>query len=127
MFEYPVFLHQSNKAELADEMWTMAEKGMLDISEKDGPTFVLDGVALLHFLPWQRGVTFASFLKMYQDYVAKTYERSLIVFDGYSGSSTKDMQHLKRGCLNVSPDIEFEPESPFLSKKNEFLQNTGNK
>ena len=37
------------------------------------------------------------------------------------------MQHLKRGGLNVSPDIEFEPESPFLSKKNEFLQNTGNK
>ena len=59
--------------------------------------------------------------------MAKTYGIPIIVFDGYSGSSTKDMQHLKRGCLNVSPDIEFEPESPFLSKKNEFLQNTGNK
>ena len=59
--------------------------------------------------------------------MAKTYGIQIIVFDGNSGSSTKDMQHLKRGGLNVSLDIEFEPESPFLSKKNEFLQNTGNK
>ena len=108
-------------------MWTMAEKGMPDISEKDGPTFVLDGVALLHLLPWQRGVTFASLLKMYKDYVTKTYGSPIIVFDCYSGASTKDMQHLKRGGINVSPGIEFEPESPFLSKKNEFLQNTRNK
>ena len=53
-------------------MWTLAEKGIPDISEKDGLTFVLDGVALLQLLPWQRRVTFASLLKMYKDYVQKT-------------------------------------------------------
>ena len=64
---------------------------------------------------------------MYQDYVTNTHGRPIIVFDGFSGSSTKDTQHLKRVGLNVSPDIDFELESPVLSKKNEFLQNTGNK
>ena len=127
LFDSPIFLRQSNKAEIAEEMWVMTEKEMPAVPESDSPAFVLDGGALLHLLPWQRGVTFAAILKTYQDYVAKTYGRPTIVFDGYSSSSTKDMQHLKRGGLNVSPDIEFEPESPVLSKKNEFLQNTGNK
>ena len=76
-------------------------------------------------LPWQRGVTFATILKMYQDYMTNTHAGPMIVFDGFSGSSTKGMQHLKRGGLNVSPDIDFELESPVLSKKNEFFAEYG--
>ena len=37
MFDSPMFLHQSNKAELAEEMWVMTEKQMPDVLESDSP------------------------------------------------------------------------------------------
>ena len=50
-------------------------------------------------------------------------ESPTIVFDGYSGASTKDMEHLRRGCYSFSQDIEFTPQTTLLSKKNEFFNN----
>ena len=105
----------------------MVGEKMPELPEKETASFIVDGGALLHLLPWQIGATFAAILKTYNDYVLRTFIRPTIVFDGYNGPSTKDMAHLKRGCQNVSPTVEFLPETILLSKKNEFLQNPSNK
>ena len=127
LFESPTFLRQANKADLADEIWKTAAEGMPEFSELETHQYVLDGGALLHLIPWQRGVTFATILKSYADNVKRTYGNPVIVFDGYSESSTKDMEHLRRGSRNNFPMIEFTPETMILSKKSDFLENQANK
>uniref|UniRef100_A0A0L8HWL4 Uncharacterized protein n=1 Tax=Octopus bimaculoides TaxID=37653 RepID=A0A0L8HWL4_OCTBM len=58
-------------------------------------TYVLDGGALLHRIPWQLGKTY----KILQDctrYVTKHYGQAVVVFDYEVGLSTKDNTHQRR-------------------------------
>ncbi len=62
---------EAKKPVLADVIW----KGITE--EHNQPTdpvrYVLDGGALLHRLPWQRGSTYSSVIQMYVTYVTQKY------------------------------------------------------
>ena len=60
---------------------------MPELPSQERPQFVLDGGAILHLIPWQRGVPFALVLKTYADYITGTYGQPVVVFDGYQESS----------------------------------------
>ena len=70
----------------------------------------------------KKRVTLTANLKMYQNYVTKTYINQTMVFDDFSGSSAKDKQHLKWGCLNLSTETEFVSKSLVLSRKMSFYK-----
>ena len=127
MFESPTQFRPSAKSELANEIWKNAAEGMPVLCQND-VQYVLDGGAILHIIPWQRGTTFAMILKTYADHINRRYWQSpMIVFDWYPEHSTKDMEHLKRD-INISyPTVEFTPETQLLSKKEDFLANVDNK
>ena len=73
------------------------------------------GLALLHLLRWQWRVTFAAILRLRDRDVQKPN-------NGFWWL----LRHaaLKVRWSHISPDIEFEPKWPVLSKKISFLQNT---
>ena len=52
--------------------------------EKTGNVhFVLDGGAVLHRVPWPRGITYDAICSLYVQYVAKRCGKATVVFDGY--------------------------------------------
>ena len=57
---------------------------------------MLDGGALLHRIVWKKNETFLDIYDRYYKYIVIKYGDAIIVFDGYTGPSTKDMAHLKR-------------------------------
>ena len=66
-----------------------------DIDESETSSFVLDGGALLHRIPWN-GVTYNDVVNQYKIYVMSKYRKCCVVFDGYSECTTKDHEHLRR-------------------------------
>jgi hypothetical protein len=90
--------------------------------------YVLDGGALLHRLPWHRGKTYSDICRQYTNYVRGRYGQPIVVFDGYSeGPSIKDSTHQRRAGAFVGATVHFTEEMVFVSKKDEFLSNKGNK
>ena len=127
LFETPFILRPPTKSDLADELWKAAQEGMPVMPRREEIQYVLDVGAILHIIPWQRGATIASILKTYCDYVTKAYGSPIIVFDGYLGTTTKNIEHLRRGSRRESPVIEFSAETTILAKKEDFLNNLNNK
>ena len=67
LFESTYVMRASNKATLADALWSPK------LAALPGPTgevqYVLDGGALLHCIPWTRGSTWEQILEQYAKYV----------------------------------------------------------
>ena len=94
MFELPQLPWVANKAALADAIWEEVQQGQPESVPPDCH-YIIDRVALLQRLPWQRGQSFDQLCDMYVHYVSRKYGRPSVVFDGYaSGSSTKDITHV---------------------------------
>lgn len=90
--------------------------------------YVLDGGALLHIIPWERGSTYDEICQQYVFYVEKHYNQSMVVFDGYlQGPSTKDATQQRRTRGNVGTATLFESSIKFNSRKDDFLSNKENK
>ncbi len=64
---------------------------------------------------------------MYTEYVTKKYGKAVFVFDGYSGTSTKDMTHQRRTEGRKGVTVTFTEDMHFTMKKMHFLANTSNK
>ena len=80
-------LLKPQKPALADAIWAKLP------SDATGPKgevqYVLDGGALLHRIPWSRGVPkYREIYDMYCQYVTGKYG-AVVIFDGYKQSSTK--------------------------------------
>ena len=82
---------------------------------------------LLHKLSWARGLTFASIIQSYVQYVTKNYGQAIVVFDGYTTVSTKDMTHKRRAKGKTGLAVSFTPEMQLSMPKDTFLSNTSNK
>ena len=96
-------------------------------SAPDNVRYVLDGVALLHRIPWSRGSTYESIIETYSKYVASNYQEAVVVFDGYKELTTKDMtqkRHLK-GKKGVS--VTFSLDMSLSVTKEAFLSDPKNK
>ncbi|KAA0201837.1 hypothetical protein HAZT_HAZT011856 [Hyalella azteca] len=64
---------------------------------------------------------------MYVDFVRK-FQQPTIVFDGYiAGPSTKDITHTRRSRGAAGVKVNFNHDTPFTTKKEQFLTNASNK
>ncbi len=85
--------------------------------------YVLDGGALLHRLPWDRGKTYSELCDMYTNYVVGKYGEAVVVIDGYEGGpSTKDSVHQRRSAGLYLGTINFSDNMIINSKKPQFLR-----
>lgn len=65
---------------------------------------------------------------MYAEYIMGKYRNAVVVFDGYTNEpSTKDCAHLRRTHGISSAQVKFYVNTPFKSKKEQFLSNCQNK
>ena len=127
-FESPQLLSQANKAFLADAMWDIVKESQPESASKLDVHCIVDGVALLHRLPWRRGDLFETIYQMYVDYVMRKYSRTTDVFDGYvDGPSIKDVTHKRRTGSRSGPTGHFHGQTILCSKKEDFLRNKDNK
>ena len=90
LFDSSLLPRKANKPVLADAIWTRTKN-----EQTTKPTgkvhYVLDGGALLHRIPWSRGLTYTEILSLYVQHVTQRYNQATVVFDGYEeGPSTKD-------------------------------------
>ena len=120
-------LLQPQKPVLADAIWAKLP------SDPAGPTgevqYVLDGGALLHRIPWPRGFpTYRGICDLYCSYVTtRKYGAAIVVFDGYTSSSTKDMTQQRRAGGKTGTTVTFSDDMTVTMKKDHFLSNSSNK
>lgn len=89
--------------------------------------FIIDGGSLLHKIPCVKNENYSEIFERYAKYLMNKYGFSTtIVFDGYDGTSTKDLMHLK-SCRSVGREVFFSSEMKITSSKEEFLSFTNNK
>ena len=87
---------EAKKPALANAIWELTS------SVQSGPQssdlqYLLDGGALLHRLPWEKGHTFDEICVQYCRYVTSRYGKASIVFNGYdNGPSIKDATYRRR-------------------------------
>ena len=65
--------------------------------------------------------------RLYTEYVTRKYREAIVVFDGYEGTSTKDMTHQRRAGGRTGATVTFDEDMPVTMKKDEFLANNTNK
>jgi len=88
----------------------------------------LDGGSLIHRLPWTKGATVDTVCMSYVNYVNNHYKDATVVFDGYpSVPTTKDIAHIRRTKGIMLPKVNFNNDTPIITKKDEFLSNPENK
>ena len=97
-----------------------------------GPTgqsqYVLDGGALVHRIPWQRGKTYNDICRLYTNYVTIRNGHAIIVFDGYQEElSTKYDAHGRRTGGRTGTTVDFTRDMVTKSKKEDLLSNKDNK
>ena len=81
----------------------------------------------MHCIPWTRGATFSSIFDSHTQYGLKKYWKAVIVFDGYSATSTKDMAHKRRAKGKHEPTVSFTNDVVLSVSKDIFLSNSVNK
>ena len=88
LFDSSLMLLQPHKPALANAIWDMTMESS-DVTSPQGELqFVLDGVALIHRIPWPRGCT-RNVCALYCNCVDQKYGKAIIIFDGYTRTSTK--------------------------------------
>ena len=86
LFDSSLMLLQPHKPALADAIWAMESS---DVTAPQGELqFLLDDVALIHRINWPRGCS-RNVCALYCNYVDQKYGKAIIVFDGYTRTSTK--------------------------------------
>ena len=125
LFESVGLMHEPQKSTLAESIWKISQcqKTALPTDVQ----YVLDGGALLHRIPWNKGSTFSEIFKTYSDYVLNKYGEAIVVFDGYEVASTKDLTHMRRSKGKSGPIVSFTPDMKLSGTKDLFLSNKTNK
>ena len=127
LFDERNVMRAANKVGLADAMWLLMPKDASTCPPEEVQV-VLDGGALLHRIPWEKGLTYGAICQMYVKYVASRYGTDVtIVFDGYA-PSTKDATHQRRAKqTKIASSVHFDSNMVMNNKKDEFLDNSANK
>ena len=129
LFDQHGLLREANKAQLADDIWTVAKGNEMQPPEiADEMNHVIDGGSLLQRIPWKRDETFNSIEKGYVEYIQQKFTNPIVVFSGYNaGPGTKDTAHLRRTKGLIGPKVNFVGSMPLKTKKEHFLCNCENK
>ena len=75
---------------------------------------------------FQGEATYLDICHVYTKYVTRKYG-AVVVFDGYDGTSTKDMTHQRRNKGKVGETVTFEEDMHITMTKDQFLTNNMNK
>ena len=78
LFDSAIFLKQPQKSQFSDAIWAIANPS--PISLPTDAHFVLDGGALIHRVPWERGSSLHMIIDKYIVYVQTKYGAPTIVF-----------------------------------------------
>jgi len=82
-------LLQPHKPVLADAIWALSMESS-DVTVPQGELqFVLDGGGFIHRIPWPQGSTYRNICVLYCNYMYLQCGKVIIVFDGYTSTSTK--------------------------------------
>ena len=129
LFDKNCQLRNADKHEFAKAILILANYDPLKcfIEYLESVRYVLVGGALLLRIIWHKNETFLDIYDRYYKYVATKYGDTVIVFDGYTGPSTKDMAHLKRSKIAGKQVLGFTPSMKITTTKEEFLSCTQNK
>ena len=125
LFDSSLFLRESQKSQFGDAIWSMIQHP--EISLPTDVQYVIDGGSLLHKVPWVRGETFRGITLKYVNFVLTKLGKSIIVFDGYHFSSTKDMTHRRRTKGKTGIQVTFTIDMQLSISKDVFLLNKTNK
>ena len=117
VFDLNQLLRQPQKPVLADATWALLAPD--DTSIPSEVQYVLDGGALR--------ATYLDICHVYTKYVTRKYGEAVVVFDGYDGTSTKDMTHQRRNKGKVGETVTFEEDMHITMTKEQFLANNMNK
>ena len=127
LFDRSFVFRKPNKPELLKAVMAAVSAEATICSRPVGCSFVLDGGALLHRIPWTVNETYAAVLDKYSDYVQFRYPGATVVFDGYENvPSTKDMAHITRS-RTVGKQTLFTKDMQLKVRKEEFLACKSNK
>ena len=130
LFDSHCNMRNANKTELAKSIAIMSnyhpEEEVMEMESEMKK--VVNGGWLLHKIPWKKEETYVEIFTHYDNYLSSKYGSSntTIVFDGYSGPSTKDMTHNKRS-KTISSEVLFSNDMKLTTSKEEFLSNVNNK
>ncbi|KAF4526696.1 hypothetical protein B566_EDAN015334 [Ephemera danica] len=126
LFDSENFMRKSCKSALATEI-----KRKVPCSEVTvpGTSYVLDGGFLLHYIVWNRAITYGDVINAYLSYVARSYTGTVtVIFDSYPNiPTTKDEEHRRRATSGTSAYIEFELPMLVTIEQERFLKNSCNK
>lgn len=127
LFDNSLLPRKANKPVLAEAIWSMVNDSQAGANVAgESAYYVLDGGALLHRVPWPRGVSYETICSLYVQYIERRYPRATIVFDGYDDEpSTKDCTHQRRH--ECGPAVLFDSTMIITLKKEIFLSNKTNK
>ncbi|CAC5391482.1 unnamed protein product [Mytilus coruscus] len=128
MFDTSGAMREPQKSNLTEAMWAIGDCSAEYETFATDVQYVLDGGSLLHRIQWPRGVTLGRIADLYVDHVCRKYHTAVVVFDGYgNGPSTKDPTHQRRTKGIVGTKVLFKEDTPFKSKREQFLGNVENK
>ena len=129
LFDQHGLLREAIKAQLADDIWTVAKGNEMQPPEIAGEmNHAIDGGSLLQQIPWKRDETFNSIAKGYVEYIQQKFTNPIVVFDGYNaGPGTKDTAHRRRTKGLEGPKVNFTGNMPPKTKKEHYLSNCGKK
>ncbi len=115
----------ANKASLGDTLWKWMPS---DIPVPSGDVqYLLDGGALLHRIPWNRGLTYDEICQQYSRYVECHYGKPAVVLDGYrNGPSRKDTTQNQRAGMHVGATVQVSGSMVFDGRNEDFLSNKEN-
>ena len=100
-----MLLRLPQKPVLANAIWALLIPELPVITGQ--VQYVLDDGALVQRIPWTRGSTYNDICQLYTDYVRRKYGEAIVVFDGYEGTSTKDMTHQRRAGGRAGTTVTF--------------------
>ena len=106
-------LLQPHQPVLADAIWAPSMESS-DVTVPQGQLqFVLDGGGLIHRIPWPQGSTYRNICVLYCNYMYLQYGKVIIVFDGYTSTSTKRTSLQRRtggkvgGTVTLTNDMKL--------------------
>ena len=129
---YPTALFDSvdvmkvpKKTQLTDAHTSLVKDHSIILNEE--VQYVLDGGALLYQIPWEKGLLFSAIINKYKNFVTNKFGAPIVIFDGYTSSSTKDITHLRRRKGMSGVEVSFNENMKLNTTKDLFLSNNKNK
>jgi hypothetical protein len=128
LFNSNLLMTPADKSQLQNGLIKMVRNSIIQ-SLPSHTSFVIDGGALLHKVPWPKCSTYLALCDLYVNYVKTHFgTNTIVIFDGYqSGPTTKDEAHQCRAGCEMGVEIDISLDMLCKMKKKQFLSNVNNK